>query len=126
MIMPSLPTLPKDVLLVDDDPDIRGVLKIFLKRSGYFVECAENGTDGLNLFQTRRWSVVISDRFMPTMGGEEMATHMRELQTDVPIVLMTAAPDGLFNPEMFNAILEKPFRLDELAAYLDEIVRDKD
>ncbi len=81
------------VLVVDDDPDIRTLLQIALERDGHSVEVAEGGTDGLAAL--RAWGkgrpVVILDVQMPDLDGWQVLATIREDATlrDLPVILCT-------------------------------------
>jgi DNA-binding NtrC family response regulator len=104
----------KNVLLVDDDPALITLLTEVLEAAGYFVESAGNGRKGLERQQARRWDVVISDRAMPEMSGEEMARRIKMRQPDLPIILITGCREAIRQPDQYDAILIKPFRFDAL------------
>jgi two-component system response regulator ResD len=107
------------VLIVDDDPSIREVLKMLLEAQGYEVEAAENGPQALRMFSEHEWSAVITDRMMPGMSGEELAASIRNIDAKIPIVLVSGQ---LFDREggfEFNAVVQKPFNSRTLGAALE-------
>jgi len=111
---------PQYVLLVDDEPSLVAVLKQVLEDAGYFVGSAENGRKGLELHQAGNWDVVISDRAMPEMSGEEMTKQIKRRQPDLPVILMTGCREAIIQPEQYDAILIKPFRFDALLTCLSK------
>jgi len=108
----------KNVLLVEDDPALGAVLKQVLERADYVVESAENGRKGLERHQTAKWDVVISDRVMPEMSGEEMTKQIKMREPNLPIILITGCRESISQPEQYDAILIKPFRADALLTCL--------
>ena len=62
--------MPKRILIVDDEPSIRMVLRAHLNRSGYQVTAAENGAEAVALLRNEAFQLVVSDLKMPVMGGE--------------------------------------------------------
>ena len=102
------------VLVVDDEPTILMMLKKLLQPAGYEVQTAESGREGLRAFQQGTWDLVTVDRAMPEMNGEETATQMRNIAPEVPIILITGFPGAVVRPELFDAVLAKPFRSTEL------------
>lgn len=119
-----LPLPPrKSVLLVDDEPNILKMLSLVLTKAGFDVRCVESGFEGLRFFHLRLWDAVITDRAMPGVNGEEMAARMREHQPNIPILMLTGMPGALQHPELFDAVLPKPFLASELLDRLTQMLR---
>lgn len=78
------------VLYVEDEPGVLEDLAIFLRRRCARVDVAANGLEGLERFREGRQDVVVTDIRMPVMDGLEMAKHIRQLDREVPVVLLTA------------------------------------
>lgn len=107
------------VLVVDDEPALREVLKVALELDGYEVVTVRDGIEALRFLETRDDSwVVLLDVMMPRMGGLEVCRrlHGTNWATRHRVVLMTA---GLLTPEECpapaRALLYKPFELATLA-----------
>jgi CheY-like chemotaxis protein len=79
------------VLLVDDEETFRLGVKAGLGRRGYQVIVAANGPDCLQIFRDRHQeiSVVILDRTIPGMGGEEVLAQLEAIEAKVPVILST-------------------------------------
>ena len=75
------PTPPKDlrILAVDDDAASLQALCQLLRASGHIVETAANGQEGLEIFRAGNYDLVITDRAMPDMNGDQLAVSMKEL-----------------------------------------------
>lgn len=82
---------PGLILLVDDEPTIRSVLRQGLENAGYKVLEAADGVDGFGAFVRHRSSVrmVLLDLTMPRMGGDEVFAEIRRVAPEVPVVLMS-------------------------------------
>ena len=78
------------VLCVDDELIGLQVRKILLERAGYRVLTALDGPLGLELFEKEQVEIVILDYSMPGMHGGEVATRMRQMKPQVPILLLSA------------------------------------
>jgi CheY-like chemotaxis protein len=82
------------VLLVDDNKDGLLVRRALLEEQGYDVHTAPDGQQGLKLFRTLTFNVVVTDYRMPVMSGLELIREIREAKPDTPIVLLS----GLVEP----------------------------
>jgi two-component system, OmpR family, response regulator len=106
------------VLVVDDDPAIRGLVGDALRQEGYLVDLAAHGREALEAMRARRPSTVVLDLMMPVMDGFTFmeACHKEQLFENVPIVVLSAAHDALqrIRDVPIHACIAKPFDLDEL------------
>lgn len=109
------------VLVIDDEPAILFTLKRILEHSGYEVATASSGLEGLTAFQEGHWDMVTLDRSMPGMNGEEVAVELRRLSPQTPLILITGFPGAVVRPQLFDAILPKPFRPAELLERLAQL-----
>src|SRR5437879_3489952 len=80
------------VLVIDDDEDIRGLVRALLERSGATVRDAPNGQEGLREVHTWRPDLVILDVSMPELDGWNVPERIRDM-SDVPVMMPTAAGD---------------------------------
>ena len=111
------------VILVDDVPINLKVMEAMLKRLG--VKCMAFASAGEALAQAKEThpALVISDMWMPGMGGIELAAKLKELPTtaDIPVVAVTA--DTRMNeqtaPKVFRMVLLKPITVDKLRHVLE-------
>jgi DNA-binding response OmpR family regulator len=99
-----------DILLVDDDPDIRDSLRIVLEKEGYTVRTASNGTQAREELEKQRPDLLILDIMMATdTEGFDLAFDLRELPEyeGMPIVLLTSFLDKVREdgPDQFQHIL---------------------
>jgi len=80
----------KKILVVDDEQDVRIALYEALTTKGYDVAVSENGVMGLELARKNQPSLVISDIDMPEMDGIELLKRLKELQKDLPVIMMSS------------------------------------
>src|SRR6266568_4256793 len=80
----------ENILVVDDDPDIREVLKDRLESLGYRVLLAATGAEGLELLEKQNPQVVLLDIEMPAMSGLEVLKEIRKRELDITVVMITA------------------------------------
>jgi CheY-like chemotaxis protein len=90
---PALPSGPLTkklrVLVVDDESMVREVLTEYLSGDGHSVETAPDGRLGLKLFTEKKFDLVITDRAMPEMGGDQMSAEIKKIAKDVPLIMLT-------------------------------------
>jgi CheY-like chemotaxis protein len=108
------------VLVVDDEPDIRFLLRVTLERAGYRVVEAAHGLAALE--QMRRWrpQLVLTDWMMPRMSGNELIERLRadESTKAIPIVLVSSTRGAQAEAD---ALLAKPFDPIELVELVDRL-----
>jgi signal transduction histidine kinase len=129
-IMPCSPRLdrPLQILVVDDQPLLCELLKECLTKDHHTVETAANGREGLEKYRTKRYDLVLTDKAMPEMDGDQLAAAIRQLQPKQPIILLTGYRDrvgeaALGNPSV-NLVLGKPLALGRLRQALAEVLAD--
>ncbi len=114
------------VLVVDDDADIRLLLRELLERAGYSVDEAEDGRQALRQLYTTPPALVILDVTMPDMDGYETLERIRDL-SDVPVVMLTARSQELEKVRGLSAgaddYVAKPFGRQELLARVQALLR---
>ncbi len=116
----------KKILIVDDEPDIRLILKDHFEEFGYKVTEADNGVTALKKFLKGSFDVVITDIKMPEMNGLEFSSKIRETDSEVPIYLVTAFSEYTEKDIIAigaEAIIFKPFDLSEVVDVVDKRVR---
>lgn len=112
-----------NVLIVDDDPDVRTALQIFLDLHGYASETAENGWDGLNQLKHTKFDAVILDYMMPGLTGLSVLHHIQKNHPTIPVVMITGHVDNEVATQALGqgaeACLFKPFDCLELKQVLE-------
>jgi DNA-binding response OmpR family regulator len=123
--MSSPHTKPR-LLVVDDDEDIRALLRLVLERRGYEVDEQPNGRAALRAFHTGRHDLVVLDVTMPDLDGWEVLERIRDL-SEVPVLMLTARDSETDRVRGLRAGADdyvlKPFDRDELLARIEGLLR---
>ncbi len=114
------------ILVVDDDPQIRRVLKVTLTGQGYEVDNAKNGEAALDKLRESRFDLVLLDMNMPGTGGLETCRTIRE-QSEIAIIMLTVRDNEEDTVAALDAgaddYVTKPFKTPELSARIRAALR---
>ena len=121
--------MPKKILAVDDNPELRTLLKSYLTQEGYSVATASNGQEALFVARQEKPDLVILDLMMPEMDGYEfMRAFSRE--ADTPVIILTARleeNDKVLGLELgADDYVTKPFSMRELTARVRAVLTGPD
>ena len=124
------------ILLIDDDSDLRDVLRSALEHSGHQVTEAENGLQGVDLLKAddKAFDLIVTDVIMPGATGADVVKEARICCPAVKLLAISGGgPDmparwSLKLTEMFDvdAVLYKPFENDEFSELVDSLLGDAD
>lgn len=117
----------KKILVVDDDKEIRELLEFDLTQSGYWVESAKNGVEGLEKALNQHYDLVLLDVMMPKMNGFDVCRNIRKTKKDLPVLLLTAKGTIDDKTEGFECAaddyLVKPFDIQEVLLRVRSLLR---
>ena len=126
MILPE----KKQVLVVDDEPNLRRVLAAILLRDGYDVHEADNGESALEFLREHHLDLVITDLRMPRVDGMELLRQVQRIDVQLPVVMLTAhgTVDNAVEALKLGAIdyLTKPFDQSEIRNVVRKALRTRD
>jgi CheY-like chemotaxis protein len=120
------------VLVIDDEPDIRNLLRNLLEEAGHTVDDAPNGEDGLRRASQNDYAVVICDLLMPVKEGIETIIELRRTYPSVKIMALSGGGSRL--PAGFldyagalgaDRAMAKPFDLDEVGRAIQELLQQQ-
>ena len=118
--------MPKKILIVEDEANIRELLRLYLEREGYTVLEAENGVEGLKKWKSDKPDMLLLDVMMPVMDGWEVCKEIRA-ESDVPIIMLTAkgeTADRVSGLEMgADDYIVKPLEMPEVIARVRAVFR---
>lgn len=115
------------ILLAEDDKNLGTVLKAYLEAKNYKCTLCVNGKEALETFKKDEFDFIILDVMMPIMDGFTTAKEIRETNTEVPVLFLTAKSLQEDVMQGFNVggddYLTKPFNMEELLARIEAILR---
>ncbi len=124
---PSTRFCPKRILIVEDDLDISHLLEIHLRDCAFEVDVARDGVDGLERARRGDYAMIVLDLMLPGIDGLEICRRLRERNSGVPILMLTAKStelDRVLGLELgADDYLTKPFSILELQARVKAILR---
>ncbi len=124
---PAQPTRPLQILIVDDEPLVREVLSVYLTEDQHVVAEATNGREGLDRFKKGRFDIVITDRAMPELNGDQLASEIKKLKPSQPVILLTGFGDlmneAAESPSGVDLVVAKPFTLNTLRDAIQTVLR---
>lgn len=116
-----------NILLVEDEPDLVLIIRNTLTSQGFNVRTAMDGEEGLRMFYAEKPDVLVADVMMPKMDGFTLARELRSINSEVPIMFLTAKnlKDDILEGFKLGAddYLTKPFSMDELVYRMEAILR---
>jgi two-component system, cell cycle sensor histidine kinase and response regulator CckA len=112
------------ILIVDDEPMIRRLIRLLLEQSGFAVLDAGDGNEALSMFQAQKDAIrlVLTDVLMPDMNGPTLVEHIRRIAPGVAVLFISAYCETLRGDMGNIECLPKPFLPDELVHKVQEAV----
>jgi two-component system, OmpR family, alkaline phosphatase synthesis response regulator PhoP len=119
--------MSQTILIVEDDPDICDLIEIHLNDIGYDLDRAADGEAGLDKIQQNSYALIILDLMLPKLDGLEVCKRTRELDKQIPIVMLTSKSeelDKVLGLELgADDYITKPFSVRELTARVKALLR---
>lgn len=117
------------ILVVDDEQNIRDVLKEFLTDEGHQVSIASDGKLGIEKFKSEEYDIVFMDIKMPGIDGIETFRHMKQMKPQTKVIVMTGMTDEItfdravsVSPGSIEAFLPKPFKPNDIKNCIQKIM----
>jgi len=118
------------ILIIEDDEEMRALLKDCLLEQGVETDSAENGSEAFRKLVKESFDLVITDVQMPGLTGLDILPGIKKLQPETSIIVMTAFGSEEVCRKSFNrgatAYLEKPIPMDRLKTMIHEMISTKD
>ncbi len=118
-----------NILAIDDQKIIRDLLESILQSLGHNIKVASSGKDGLELFQSDGFDLVITDLGMPEMSGWEVSQRVKALRKETPVVMITGWGVSFDSEKIkefgVDYLLPKPFKVEQLSKLIEQISERK-
>ena len=117
------------ILVVEDDDDLREIIKWVLENFGYIVMTAKNGREGLTIYKDNinKINLVISDVVMPEMGGKELYNEIKKITPEIKFLFMSGYTENMIKNNFFYSpeieSISKPFTAIELLSKIKDILK---
>ncbi len=110
------------LLVIDDEKTVSELLQETLTEFGYRVATAPGGNEGVRLFNTEDFDLVITDMMMPNMDGNGVARHIRRSRKPhTPIIGISGTP-WFLDADQFDSVIPKPFRTQSLVKAVESLL----
>ena len=114
------------IMVVDDDPNIRELVRLYLEKEGFEVTCAERGDEAVKLFRASPPNLMLLDVMLPGMDGWQVCREVRKI-SNIPIIMLSAKGetfDKVLGLELgADDYIVKPFDMKELVARIKAVIR---
>lgn len=127
---PAGVNIVKRILIIDDEPSAREILRKILELEGYEIVEATNGLEGLGVFRTQACDLVVTDMVMPVKDGLKTILELREMVADLPVIAISGG--GTIAKERYLAVagyiegvvgIAKPFTRQEIVESVNRLLR---
>ncbi len=116
----DVPTMTPHLMVVEDDPEMRDLLRKVLEKEGYLISLAANCHEAVSALGKDQFDLVVTDMLMPHDGGLELLETLRSTLPDLPVIIITAFGDWQSYSRALElgavAFISKPLKMAELTA----------
>lgn len=109
------------MLIVEDGGDIRDIMASTFGKIFNSIRIAVDGKDGLAKFKEERPDIILSDIRMPNMNGNDMIDAIKEIDSDIPIIVISGHGKMIKATPKADAMLDKPIKFDELLSTISKL-----
>ena len=124
-----IPFKPAKILIIDDDKEVRDVLRDILSIAGYDIHISATGKEGLLAFNEIDFDLVFTDLGMPDMNGWEIANSINKINSKIPVILITGWGDQFGKEQLkesgIDLIVSKPFDRKDLLKIIKQSLKSR-
>jgi CheY-like chemotaxis protein len=113
---------PYRILIIDDEPMILDILKLYLSQGDYRVKTASDGIEGLKRIEADCYDLIITDLAMPGLTGNQIVEHVKKGKHRHTPVLGISGMPWLFKDSPFDAVLCKPYTMETFLKAVADLV----
>ncbi len=114
------------ILVVEDDRNLQSLMKAFLEKASYEVNCASDGVHALDMLEQKQYDLVVTDLMMPEMDGYELSKQIKK-HTQIPIIMVTAKEELVDKKMGFSVgaddYMVKPIEFEELLLRISALLK---
>ncbi len=112
------------VLIVDDDPAIRQIVRVLLERDGVRADIAEDGERATKMLSSGEYGAVLLDLLMPRLDGHGVIDYMRAHGIATPVIVISAVGDSAtdLDPQLVRVVLQKPSEARDLRKVVSAVL----
>ena len=114
------------ILVVEDDRNLQQLMKAFLEKASYEVNCASDGVHALDMLEQKQYDLVVTDLMMPEMDGYELSKQIKK-HTQIPIIMVTAKEELVDKKMGFSVgaddYMVKPIEFEELLFRISALLK---
>lgn len=123
--------MSRNILVIDDSPTLRKLLRFYLKKKGYTVQEAHNGRVGLEAIEREVFDFIILDMDMPVMNGAQVLEKLKQWEDfQIPILILSAdkGRESIETGKELGAsyYMTKPFKPPEVVSRIEEIFKERE
>ena len=118
--------MPKQILIVDDEPADLETMKTLLEKTGYQVTVVDNGTKALELLTTNGFDLILIDIKMPGLSGYDLLRLLREkINHDAKMVYVSIVPEKEVNLADSDGFIQKPFSPESFLKIVKKVLGER-
>ena len=126
---PKMMDRPLHILVVEDEPLVREVIEVYLREDNHQIQTAANGREGLEKYRAGVFDLVLTDRAMPEVNGDVLASEIKKINSHQPVILLTGFGDLMTGagekPEGVDLVVSKPFTLNSLREAIGSVLKPR-
>jgi len=119
----------KEIMVVEDEPEIRNIMKSILQSQGYNPHCFESAEMAIASFKRDKFNMLITDLGLSGLNGWELIKSIRKVDQTIPILIVTGWGNEINQDRLkensVNAMIAKPFKIDQILSTVHELLNNK-